>query len=83
LQRALDQLKEVFGTKLAPSNMNEIVQRADGGRVADLLLGEGWEPQADLLNLATLKTLRHRGQALSVKKAMLPPETDPVAILRY
>ena len=40
LQKALDQLKEVFGTKLALSNMDEIVQRADEGRVADLLLGE-------------------------------------------
>jgi Bacterial archaeo-eukaryotic release factor family 3 len=83
LQKALDQLKEVFGTKLALSNMDEIAQRADEGRVADLLLGEESEPQADLLNLAALKTLQHRGQAFSVKKSMLPPETDAVAILRY
>jgi hypothetical protein len=40
LQRVLDQLKEDFGSKLALSNMDEIVQRADEGRVADLLLGE-------------------------------------------
>jgi Bacterial archaeo-eukaryotic release factor family 3 len=83
LQRALDQLKEVFGTKLALSNMDEIVQRADEGRVADLLLGEESGPQADLLNLAVLKTLQHRGQAFTVKKSKLPPETDAVAILRY
>jgi hypothetical protein len=83
LQKALDQLKEVFGTKLALSNMDEIVQRADEGRVADLLLGEESGPQADLLNLAALKTLQHRGQAFTVKKSMLPPETDAVAILRY
>ena len=83
LQKALDQLKEVFGTKLALSNMDEIVQRADEGRVADLLLGEESGPQADLLNLATLKTLQHGGQAFTVKKSMLPPETDAVAILRY
>jgi hypothetical protein len=83
LQKALDQLKEVFGTKLALSNMDEIVQRADEGRVADLLLGEEPGPQADLFNLAALKTLQHRGQAFTVKKSMLPPETNAVAILRY
>jgi Bacterial archaeo-eukaryotic release factor family 3 len=83
LQKALDQLKEVFGTKLALSNIDEIVQRADEGRVADLLLGEESGPRADLLNLAALKTLQHRGQAFTVKKSMLPPETEAVAILRY
>ena len=83
LQKALDRLKEFFGTKLALSNMDEIVQRADEGRVADLLLGEESGPQADLVNLAALKTIQHRGQAFTVKKSMLPPETDAVAILRY
>ena len=83
LQKALDQLKDIFGTKLALSNKDEIVQRADEGRVADLLLGEESGPQADLLNLAALKTLQHRGQAFTVKKSMLTPETDAVAILRY
>ena len=63
--------------------MDEIVQRADEGRVADLLLGEESGPQADLSNLAALKTLQHRGQAFAVKKSMLPSETDAVAILRY
>jgi hypothetical protein len=83
LQKALDRLKEIFGTKLALSNMDEIVQRADEGRVADLLLVEESGAQADLLNLAVLKTLQHRGQAFTVKKSMLAPETDAVAILRY
>jgi hypothetical protein len=83
LEKALEQLKEVFGTKLAVSDRDEIVQRAEEGRVADLLLGEESGPQADLLNLAALKTLQHRGQAFTVKKSMLPPKTDAVAILRY
>ena len=83
LQKALDRLKEVFGTKVALSNMDKIVQRVDEGRVADLLLGEDSGPKADLLNLAALKTLQHRGQAFTVKKSMLPPETEAVAILRY
>jgi hypothetical protein len=83
LQKALDRLKDIFGTKLALSNIDEIVQRADEGRVADLLLGEESGPRADLLNLAALKTLQHRGQAFTVKKSALPPETDAVAILRY
>jgi hypothetical protein len=63
--------------------MNEIVQRADEGRVADFLLGEESGPRADLLNLAALKMLQHRGQTFTVKKSMLPPETGAVAILRY
>jgi hypothetical protein len=83
LQKALDQLKEVFGTKLALYNIDEIVQRAEEGRVADLLLGKESGPQTDLLNLAAVKTLQHRGQAFTVKNSMLPPETDAVAILRY
>ena len=74
LQKALDQLKEVFGTKLALSNMDEIVQRADEGRVADLLLGEESGPQADLLNLATLKTLQHGGAGLHCKEVDAAPE---------
>jgi len=83
LQKALDQLKDIFGTKLALSNIDEIVQRADEGRVADLLLGDESGPKADLLNLAALKTLQHRGQAFTVKKSALPPQTDALAILRY
>src|ERR1700722_1580020 len=83
LQKALDQLKDIFGTKLALSNIDEIVQRADEGRVADFLLGEESGPRADLLNLAALKTLQHRGQAFTVKKSALPPQTDALAILRY
>jgi hypothetical protein len=83
LQKALDRLKDIFGTKLALSNIDEIVQRADEGRVADLLLGEESGPRADLLNLAALKTLQHRGQAFTVKKSALPPQTDALAILRY
>jgi hypothetical protein len=83
LQKALDHLKDIFGTKLALSNMNEIVQRADEGRVADLLLCDDQGPQEDLLNLAAVRTIQHRGQAFTVKKSMLPPETDAVAILRY
>jgi hypothetical protein len=83
LQKALDRLKDIFGTKLALSNIDEIVQRADEGRVADLLLGDESGPKADLLNLAALKTLQHRGQAFTVKKSALPPQTDALAILRY
>src|ERR1700733_215759 len=67
LQKALDQLKEVFGPKLALSNIDEIVQRAEEGRVADLLLGEESGPQTDLLNLAAVKTLQNWGQAFTVK----------------
>ena len=63
--------------------MDEIVQRADEGRVADLLLGEESRPRTDLLNLAALKSLQHRGQAFTIKKSMLPPETDAVSIPRY
>jgi hypothetical protein len=83
LQKALDQLKEVFGTKLALSNMDEIVQRADEGRVADLLLCDDQGPQEDLLNLAAVRTIQHRGQVFAVEKSILPPETYAVAILRY
>jgi hypothetical protein len=61
--------------------MDEIVQRADEGRVVDLLLGEESGLHADLLNRAALKTLQHRGQAFTLKNSMLPRRSDAVAIL--
>jgi Bacterial archaeo-eukaryotic release factor family 3 len=83
LQQALDQLKEVFATKLALSNIDEIVQRANEGCVADLLLGEESELQADLFESSGPQDAPASGQALTVKKSMLPPNTEGVAILRY
>ncbi len=83
LQKALDQVKEVFGTKRAVFEAEEIVQRAEEGRVADLLLSEDEGPRDDLVNLAALKTIQHRGHAFAVKKSMLPDGTDVVALLRY
>jgi hypothetical protein len=53
-QKALDHANEVFGTKRAVYNLEEIVQRAEEGRVADLLLREDEGSQKDLLNLAAL-----------------------------
>jgi hypothetical protein len=83
LQKALNQVKEAFGTQRAVFEAGEIVQRAEEGRVADLLLREDEGPRDDLLNLAALKTIQHRGHAFAVKKSLLPDGTDVVALLRY
>ena len=83
LQKALDQLKEVFGTKLAlpiwTRSLSALTKVA--WRIFCLVRSRG--RRQDLLNLAAVKTLQHRGQAFAVKKSILPPETDAVAILRY
>lgn len=83
LQKALERAKQFQGTKRAPSNVEEIAQRADEGRVADLLLSDDQGPQEDLLNLTAVRTIQHRGQAFAVKKSILPLETDAVAVLRF
>lgn len=60
LQKALNQVKEAFGTQRAVFEVEEIVQRAEEGRVADLLLRDDEGPRDDLVNLAALKTIQHR-----------------------
>jgi hypothetical protein len=83
--------KEVHDAKRVSFSIPEILKQAKEGRVADLLIREDAEyPGAsdgdqneDLLNLAAVQTLSHRGQAFELKASEMPHETDVAALLRF
>ena len=90
---------EYRGTARASMDPRAIVQAAFQGRVLDLLVAadaEYWgawnqeiqdvdtgSPEKELLNAASLQTLRHGGNAFVVKASDMPVKAGAAALFRF
>jgi hypothetical protein len=87
--QALGRFDKQIGTGHASSNLQEVVDAAIKGRVEQLFLLENGavpgEPEGsrDLLNTATVQTLRHGGEVRVLPAASMPGGGPICAVFRY
>jgi len=96
LQKANKELEQYRGTNRVSFDLPQILKWAHEGRVSHLLLREEadqrgrWDADAeqvqpgneDLLNLAAIATLLHRGEAFGLPTSEMP-DADAAAVLRF
>jgi hypothetical protein len=86
LKKVLTDFNDFRDTNRVSFSIPDILKQAQEGRVGDLLLREYVEPgpaDDELMNLAALQTLLHRGQVFALKPSEMPGATDVAALLRY
>jgi hypothetical protein len=92
LRKVINQFEKYRGSNRVSFNLTEILTNAHAGRISGLLLREDAErrgiwndatSEEDLLNLAAVQTLSHRGQAFALKGCALLDGKDAAAILRF
>ncbi len=90
LNKVLEEFKDLRHTTRFSFRIPEILKHTQEGRVSDLLLchdtiREDVKPGVadyDLLNVAALQTLLHRGQVFAIRRSEMPGEADVAALLR-
>jgi hypothetical protein len=92
LRKVINQFEKYRGSNRVSFSLTEILTNAYAGRILGLLLRKDAERRGiwneasgeeDLLNLAALQTLLHRGQAFALKGCGLVDGNDAAAILRF
>lgn len=99
LRKAISDVREYAGTARSSTDPRAVVQGAFQGRVRDLLVaGDAgywgvWNEETqdvdsenrreELLNAASLETLRHDGRAFAVEESDLPVKVRAAALFRF
>jgi hypothetical protein len=86
-KREIAKYRELDGTGLTSSALNEILAHAGNGRVRALFLeSAAHEPDQsgeDLLNAAVIATLRNGGLVYEISREAMPAESSAAALYRY
>jgi hypothetical protein len=84
LQAALAQLERYRGSSRVSFDVEQILQAARDGRVADLFLGQGDQNgKEDKINAAAIETLLHGGQVFVLAPDQMPDHSALAAVMRY
>jgi uncharacterized protein (DUF2249 family) len=84
LRTALAQLEQRRGSTRVSFDMEQILQAAHDGRVADLFLRQdNTNGGDDKINAAAIQTLLHAGQVFALSPDLMPDRAALAAVMRY